>query len=364
MKDYYTILGVSKNASKEEIKKAFRKLAHQYHPDKQGGDEKKFKEINEAYQVLSDNAKRAQYDQFGSTFDQGSGGGQGFSGFDFGGFDFNRFRRGSGSRGFEFDLNDIFSDFFGRTQTRPSSRTKQKGSDIEVDIEITLEEAFSGIERQVSLRKYSKCDICGGQKNEPGTGFKTCVKCNGAGEIKHDQKIIFGMFTQVIECDECAGEGKIPERKCSKCKGIGMIQQIDTINVRVPGGVRRGEVIEFPGRGEMGRDGAGNLYARILVKEDSHFERQGDDIFSDVEISVSQAALGDTINVRIIDGGYAAKIPSGFQSGGMIRLVNKGMPKLQKQGRGDHYLRITVKTPEKLSKKSRELFEDLRKEGL
>lgn len=358
MKDYYAILGVGKNASKEEIKKSFHKLAHQYHPDKKGGDEKKFKEINEAYQVLSNDSKRAQYDQFGQTFDN-AGSGQGFSGFDFGGFS-----RGFGSGGFEFDLNDIFSDFFGHAHPRTSTRRKPKGSDIEVDIEISLEEAFSGVERQISLRKYVECDRCAGTRKEPGTNLKTCAKCNGRGEIRREQRMVFGVFTQVSDCTECAGEGKIPETKCSKCKGFGMIYKTDTINVRIPAGVRSGEVIEFSGKGEMGKGGAGNLYVRILVKAHHYFERQGEDIYSDVEISMPQAALGDTIKVRTIDGEYFAKIPGGFQSGGMIKLINKGMVRLNKSGRGDHYLRITVKTPEKPSKRAKELFEELKKEGI
>lgn len=362
MKDYYTILGVSKNASKEEIKKSFRKLAHQYHPDKKGGDEKKFKEINEAYQVLSNDSKRAQYDQFGQTFGEGTGSGQGFSGFDFGGFDFSGFSKGSRPGGFEFDLNDIFSDFFRGTRARTSTRIKPKGSDIEADIEISLEEAFLGIEKQISLRKYVKCAKCGGHRNEPGTNLKTCPKCNGTGEVRREQRTVFGVFAQVSDCSECSSEGKIPEVKCSGCKGFGMIYKVDVVNVRVPAGVRSGQVFEFVGAGEMGRGGAGNLYVRVLVKEHSYLERQGDDIFSDVEISVSQAVLGDTIRVGTIDGEYAAKIPSGFQSGGMIKLVNKGMPKMNKSGRGDHYLRITVKIPEKLSKRAKELFEDLRNE--
>ena len=352
MKNYYEILGVPKNASKDEIKKAFRKLAHQYHPDKQGGDEKKFKEASEAYQVLMDDKKRAQYDQFGSTF---SGGGNGSGGFDFGGFG-----RG-GSQNFEFDLNDIFSEFFGGAG---SARSRQRGRDIQVDVIITLEEAFKGMERQISLRKYAKCSRCSGEKNEPGAKFKACNVCGGKGEIKSEQKTFFGAFTQVRECGECQGVGKIPEKKCSKCKGLGRTQETENINVRIPRGIRSGEMIEFSQKGEMGDGGMGNLYIRVAIREHAEFERQGDDIFSDAQISVPQAALGDTIKVKTLEGIEDVKINAGFQSGGMIKLISKGMPRLHRGGRGDHYVRVTVKTPEKLSKKAKELFEQLKKEGL
>lgn len=361
MKDYYVILGVPRNAEKEDIKKAYRKLAHQFHPDKKGGDEKKFKEINEAYQVLGDDSKRSQYDKFGRTFD-GSAGKSGFEGFDFSGF--SGFGKGFNSQNFEFDLNDVFSEFFGGKSSRTRAREGRRGSDIQVDMSVNLEEAFRGIEKEISLKKYVVCEVCSGRRNEPGTVLKLCSKCNGRGEIKMEQKMLFGSFSQVIVCVECGGTGKIPEKKCSKCKGMGRVQNIEKINIRIPAGIRSGEIIQFTGKGEMGDGSAGNLYVRIRVKEHLKFERHDDDIYSNETIGVSQAALGDKIKVETLGGVHEVHIPNGFQSGGMIKLFEKGMPRMGRSGTGDHYVRINVKIPEHLSKKAKQLFEDLKKENI
>ncbi len=365
--DYYKILGVPKNASREEVKRAYRKLAHKYHPDKQGGDEKKFKEINEAYQVLGDERKRSQYDQFGHAFNSG---GSGFSGFQ--DFDFSNFR-GFGTRGFKtenFDFSDVFSEFFGGG-TRTRAYTKQKGRDIKVDAVISLEEAFLGVSREISLKKLVKCDRCAGYRNEPGTSLRDCKACAGAGEIRQTRRTVLGSLTQIMECSECAGNGKTPEKKCSKCHGVGIIEDIERISLKIPAGIHSGEIITFAGKGEAGKGGYGDLYVEVHIKGHPYFEREGDDVYSKVVISLSQAALGDSISVKTLFGDTDVKIPSGVESGGMIKLQGKGMPHLGGRGHGlsagrhgDHYVKISIKTPQKLSKRAKELFEELRKEGI
>lgn len=342
MNDYYKILGVPRSASKDEIKQAYRKLAHKYHPDKQGGDEKKFKEVNEAYQVLADERKKAQYDQFGSAF---GAQGRGFSGFE------------------GFDFNDIFSEFFGGG-TRTTTRTRQRGRDIKVDVIIFLTEAFSGVERDITLKKNVTCGHCGGNKNEPGTSLKTCKICGGAGEIRQTHRTILGSLTQVHECSGCKGAGRIPEKKCAKCHGAGIVQDVERIRVKIPPGIHSGETIAFRGKGEAGADGSGNLYVEVHVEEHPQFERDGDDIYSDLGISFSQAVLGDYVKVTTLFGEAEVKIPSGVESGALIKLQGTGMPRLHDTGRGDHYVRITVKTPKKLTKIAREMFEKLKKEGI
>jgi molecular chaperone DnaJ len=354
MNNYYDVLGVPRNATKEEIKKAYRKLAHQYHPDKTQGDEKKFKEINEAYQVLGDDKKKAQYDQFGSSFSSG-GAGSGFGGFDFSGF---------GGRGFqshEFDFGDIFSEFFGgrgRTATKP----RQKGRDIQVDVMVTLEEAFAGVERSFSLRKYTVCDQCAGKKNEPGSKLIICVSCGGTGEISETKRVLFGSFIEVRTCDTCGGEGKIPEKKCSKCRGMGRLLNTETISVKIPAGIDSGEIINLEGKGEAGVGGYGNLYVKVHIKEHRDFKRKGDDIYSETAISMPQAALGDHIFIKTIDGDAKLEIPSGIESGEILKVHGKGMVRMYSASRGDLYVRITVKTPKHLSKNGKELFEALKRE--
>jgi len=365
MNDYYSALGVPKTATKDEIKKAYRKLAHQYHPDKAGGNEKKFKEINEAYQVLGNDKKKAQYDQFGSTF--GSTGQQGgFSGFQ--GFDFRNFSGfgGFGGRGFksqEFDMNDIFSEFFGQG-ARTTTKTRQRGRDIQINIIISLEEAFSGTERSVSLKKYIQCDKCHGNKNEPGTELKTCPTCGGTGEIQQSQHILFGSYTRIAKCNTCSGDGKIPEKKCSKCHGVGRFQEIERISIQIPAGIHSQDAITLQGKGEAGDGGYGNLYAQVHVNKHPQFERDGDDIYSLAEISVSHATLGGSLGVKTLRDVVSVKIPGGIESGETIKLQGKGMPHLDGGGSGDHYVKITVKTPKKLSKRAKELFEELKAEGM
>lgn len=358
--DYYQTLGVPKDAPKDEIKRAYRKLAHKYHPDKKGGDEKKFKEINEAYQVLGDEKKKTQYDQFGSSF-----GGQGGGGFS--GFDFNNFSGATGGRDFNaegFDFGDIFSEFFGGGGAGTGTRARQKGRDISVDMEITLEEAFKGASREISLRKSVVCSNCNGEKGEPGTKVKTCESCNGAGEIRQAHRTVLGSITQVAKCSKCSGAGKIPEKKCSQCRGSGLVQDTERISVNIPAGIHSGESIVFSGKGEAGEGGYGSLYIGIHIKRHSYFNREGDDVYSNAEISISQAVLGDSLKVKILSGDTELKIPTGIESGAMIKLQGKGMPRLHGAGQGDHYVRVSIKTPQKLSKRAKDLFEEIKKEGL
>lgn len=366
MRDYYEILGVSRNASQEEIKKAYRRLAHQHHPDK-GGDEKKFKEINEAYQALGDPQKRAQYDQFGSSFSQGFGG-QGFEGFrGFPGFDFGDFMRGfSGrERPSGFDFGDIFEEFFGEAG-RPGKKPKRRGQDIGIDIEITLEEAFSGLEREIELQKMTTCARCGGSGGEPGTKQVECHACKGTGELYEMQRTFLGSFTRVSICPQCQGDGKKPEKDCADCRGQGRVRKIERITVRIPAGINDKETIKIEGKGEAGGTGArpGDLYVHIHVKKHKFFERKGQDIHYAARISFTQAALGDTIDVPIMEGSISLKIPVGSESGDTIKLEGYGMPNIYGVGRGDQYVELKVLTPKKLTKKQKELLEQLKEEGI
>ncbi|MBI1888744.1 MAG: molecular chaperone DnaJ [Candidatus Spechtbacteria bacterium] len=363
MKDYYQILRIPRSASKEEIKQAYRKLAHQYHPDKKGGDEQKFKEINEAYQVLGDERKKAHYDQFGSAFD--SRGSDGFQGFDFRNFS------GFGAGGFSasggpaegWDFGDIFSEFFGGG-AKTSTKTRQSGADIEIDIILSLEEAFSGIEREIALRKYIQCPRCAGKKNEPGSSFSDCARCKGTGEIRREQRTFLGSFTQVTTCAHCEGAGKIAQTKCKQCGGAGRIQETEKILIKVPRGIENGQIVELKGKGEAGEGGYGNLYIEVHVREHTQFRRKGADIYSEREISLTQAVLGDTVGVLTLSGNVEVQIPAGIKHGEMIKLEGKGMARLGTGGLGDQYVQVMIKMPKRLSRKATELFEELKREGL
>ncbi len=372
-KDYYNILGVSKDASDDEIKKAYRKLAHQYHPDKAGGDENRFKEINEAYQVLSDKEKRSQYDQFGQTFEQAqqAGGFGGFEGFrDFSsfaegfGFNFGSDTRGgqTGFSGFEDIFGDIFSQagFGGR---RGRGKRRYRGEDIQVDVEVTFSEMAHGAEREVELYKRVACSVCKGSGIAPGSKKVVCPKCGGEGEVRTTRRTILGAFQQVSVCSECQGEGKVPEKKCKKCGGDGRVRAYEKIKVKIPAGIKDGQTIRLENLGEAGEKGgeAGDLYVNVHVLPDERFQRDGDDIHSTAEISFSQAALGDKIPVETIDGEVKLKIPAGTQSGEVFRLKGRGVKHLSRFGFGDHYVRIQVVTPKNLTREEKEIFEKLKK---
>ncbi|MFH1451457.1 MAG: DnaJ domain-containing protein, partial [bacterium] len=271
MADYYNILGVGKGASNDEIKKAYRKLAHKYHPDKSGGDEKRFKEISEAYQVLSDRTKRAQYDRFGQTFSGGGPGGGGFSGFDFGdtNFDFGEFSTKGGSAfGGDFGgetFQDIFSSIFGGGSGR--ARQRDRGQDIQVDLEITFEEMVRGAKRKVNLYKSAQCDQCGGTGGEPGANLKNCLTCRGTGQVQKTTRSFFGSFSQVSVCPKCQGQGKVYSKKCSQCGGNGRVKKEQEIEINIPAGIENGQTISIRGAGEAGEKGAasGDLYAIVRV---------------------------------------------------------------------------------------------------
>ncbi|MDO8557641.1 MAG: molecular chaperone DnaJ [bacterium] len=356
-KDYYNILGVSKDASDDDIKKAYRRLAHQHHPDKTGGNEKKFKEINEAYQVLSDGQKRAQYDQFGTAF-QG-GGAQG-------GFDFSDFMNGAGGGG--VDLGSIFGDMFGggfSSRTRRDRRQGERGHDIAIDVEITLSDAFTGAERTFELKRMSRCAHCTGTGAEPGTPIKTCATCSGSGYVRETRQIFFGSFATESVCPHCKGEGKVPEKACKDCHGQGRIPLIKPVTLHVPAGIRDGEVIKLESEGESGLYGrhSGDLYATIHVRAHEHFRRQEDDIHYTLRIPLVEAVLGeDTKIVPTIDGKTKIRIPSGIDSGTVLKLREKGMPRLRARGRGDMLIKVEVETPKRLSRRAKELLEELRKE--
>jgi molecular chaperone DnaJ len=364
-KNYYEILGIEKGASDEEIKKAYRKLAHQHHPDKQGGNEAKFKEINEAYQVLSDKQKRTQYDQFGSTFEQGGPGGQGgFGGFDFGGFG------GGGQGGFNFegDLGDLFGDIFGGG--RSAGPKQQRGQDISVDVEISLEEALEGADKDINLYAYAECDRCAGSGAEPGTKIAACPTCGGQGYVQKQRRTILGVFAQNEICPDCQGLGEKPEKNCSKCGGQGRLRQERIVKVNVPAGIADGQTIRLSGYGEAavrpkaGKSLPGDLYVTVHAKRHTLFERKGDDLYHKLDVSFSQAALGDNVNVPTLKGKIKLKVPSGIQSGKIIKIKSGGFPHLGGRGEGDMYIIVQIKTPEKLSKQQKKLLEELQREGL
>lgn len=363
--DYYKILEVSKSATDDEIKKAYRKMAHKYHPDKAGGDEKKFKEVNEAYQVLSDKAKRQQYDQFGQTFD-GSGGfsaqGGPASGWDFSGFDFGSFSQGGDSfegSGFE----DIFSNIFGGGGG--GSRRKKRGQDIQVDVEIDFKEMVNGTKRKINLYKSAMCDHCQGTGGEPGAGVKTCPTCKGSGQVQKTVRSMLGTFSQVAVCGECKGEGKIYEKKCKQCGGDGRVKKQQELEINIPAGIDNGQTISIQGAGEMGEKGApaGDLYVLVHVKNSDKFTRQGNDILTSEEISFSLAALGGEIKIKTIEGELVLKIPAGTQSGEVFRIKDKGVPDVHGRGRGNQLVKIIVRIPKKMSREQKKLVEELKRTG-
>jgi len=356
-KDYYQILGVQKNASSDEIKKAYYKLAHKFHPDK-GGDEKKFKEINEAYQVLSNKEKRSQYDRFGRVF-EGIPGGE--PGFDF------QWAWGRPDMDFDFeDLGDMVEEMFGFGAPRRKKDLK-KGKDIEIEMEIPLEDTLKGREKEISLYKMVSCSRCQGSGAEPGTKIKECFSCRGTGEVQQIKKTFFGSFTRLTICPECGGEGYRPDKLCNVCKGEGRIRGEDKIKIFIPAGVDTNQVIKVEDKGEAGRRGGkpGDLYVRIFVKPHSIFKRKGDDLYISLAISFSQAALGDEIETATLEGAkLLLRVPSGTESGKVLRISDKGTPHFSGYGRGSLYVELVVKTPKKLTKKQKELLEQLKKENL
>lgn len=381
MTDYYDILGVRRDASPEEIKRAFRQLAQKYHPDKPGGDAEKFKQINEAYQVLSDPEKRKMYDQYGQTFEQARARG-GFSGFesfrdwinwaevmkDFSTQDRSTFEEDLGFG----DLGDLFSDFFsvGGFGSRQARATRERvGRDIEIELSIDFKESVFGAEREILLEKFIVCPRCSGSGVEPGSKYVNCTRCHGRGQISQERSTFFGTFRTVTVCPVCQGQGKLPEKKCKQCHGQGRIKGQKKLKIKIPAGVQDGGVIKFFGQGDApiatGQRGRnGDLYVHIHVKPSKEFKREGYNILSEAEISISQAVLGDKIEIKTIDGLVNLKIPPGTQSGQVFKLKNKGVPYLHSQERGDHLVKVNIKIPKHLNKRQRELLEKLKEEKL
>jgi molecular chaperone DnaJ len=348
-RDYYEVLGISKDASADEIKKAFRKLAVQYHPDKEGGDETKFKEANEAYEVLKDQQKRQRYDQFGHAGVGGAaGGGTPFEGF-----------QGFGGQGFEFNfgdggLGDIFGSFFGGQ----SQRGPRRGRDVETAIELTFEEAVFGTEKTLHVTLDDECSHCKGSTVEPGYDMKTCATCKGAGQQTRVMNTMFGAIQQQVVCETCHGRGSVPEKACSVCHGKGTERKKQDVTIKVPAGVDDGATIRLRERGEAISGGAkGDLYVNLRVRPHKKFTREGDLILSDEHISMVDAALGTEIEVDTVDGMVRMKVPAGTQSGTDFKLSGHGVPHMRGTGRGAHIVSIVVDTPTKLTKKQRELLE-------
>jgi molecular chaperone DnaJ len=359
-KNYYDILGVSKNSSPEEIKRAYRKLAHQHHPDKGQGSEEKFKEVNEAYQVLRNEEKRRQYDTYGRTFEQaranGFGGGNPFGGdFGFGGF--------GNTQGFDFDLGDIFNDIFGGRQEREARRNR--GIDLEMGLNINFEEAVFGVEKTVTLEKQDVCTTCGGNGAEPGFKVTTCPKCHGAGQIRVSRRTIFGQIESRIACDQCEGTGKVPEKPCHTCKGSGVLRRQKTISVKIPAGIDDGQRIRIAGEGDVGYRGSqpGDLYLAVRVKPHQAFKRDGIVLYYDLPISFIQAALGAKIRLQTLDGEIEVKVPAGTQAGTQLRIKGRGVPQLNNpERRGDLLITVRIVIPGKLTKREKELLKQLAEE--
>jgi len=363
MESYYKVLGVEKNASSDDIKKAYRKLAHQYHPDKKGGDEVKFKKINEAYQVLSNEEKRKQYDSFGGAQQPGAGGG-GFNST----WSWGAQTQQDGFNNVEFDasdLGDIFQEFFGR---KSKKKNIKRGNDIEVSFELSLEDVLAIVKKEILVKKFNTCNRCSGTGAEPGTKINECFTCRGIGEVQEIKKTFLGSFTAHVTCPDCNGEGQKPEKKCNVCKGEGRVKEKEKIKIVIPAGIDNNQVIKVAGKGEAGKKGgqSGDLYVRIFIKEHSVFQRRGDDIYMTLPITFSQAALGDEVKIPLLEKNKTVifKIPSGAEHGKIFKIANKGIPKFSGWGKGNMYIVLTIKTPKKISKRQKELLKELKGEGL
>ncbi len=351
--DHYLILGINKGASPGEIKKAYRKLAHQYHPDKKGGDEQKFKEINEAYQILSDPKKRSQYDQFGSTFgSQNSGGG--FDGFDF--------SQGFSGFGREFNMEDLFDlfggAFGGQKGARRAREESGRGVDIRVNLIIDLHDAARGSVKQIELTRDVACSDCSGSGAEKDSGLTDCSVCKGTGEIKETMGSFFGNLTRVYACASCLGRGKVPKENCSVCRGEGRKKEKKILEIKIPGGIQNGETIVVREQGQAGfrGSGSGDLYLHITVRPDERFQRVGDDLMYALPVRLTDALLGAKTTVPTLDGDKEIQIPSGIQDGEEIRLKGLGIHGARK---GDQVLKVKIQIPKKLNGKAKRLVEEL-----
>lgn len=350
-RDYYEILGVPRNASTDDLKAAFRRLARQYHPDvnKAADAEERFKEINEAYAVLSDADKRAAYDRFGHAGVRGAGGAPDFTTVDFS------------------DFADIFGDLFGfggfgRTSRRARNQPR-RGADLQVNLELTFEEAVFGVEKEIEVTRDEVCSTCSGSGAEPGTTPVRCPACNGTGEVRQVRQTILGSMVQVATCPTCNGQGETIQTPCRTCSGRGLERKTRRKGINIPAGVDSGTQIRLSGEGQPGVNGGpnGNLYVAVNVKQHKYFRRREDDILLDLEINVAQAALGAEVDIPTVDGQTVLKIPAGTQPGKVLRLRARGVPHLRSTGRGDQLVIVNIAVPAKLTNEQRQLFEQLAK---
>lgn len=345
-RDYYEVLGVGKDASAEDIKKAYRKLAREYHPDvnKASDAEEKFKQVKEAYDVLSDDQKRSAYDRYGhaGVDPQGMGGG-GFEGADFGGF------------------GDIFDMFFGGGGRRRNPNAPRQGADLQYTMTIEFKEAVFGKSTEVTIPKEESCGTCKGTGAKPGTEPVVCSACNGIGEVEVQQQTPFGRIVNRRPCSHCQGRGKVIKERCNDCHGSGRIRKNKKITVNIPAGIDDGSQLRISGEGEAGFNGGppGDLYIVLRVKADPYFERQGDDIYCEVPINFAQAALGDELEVATLEGKVKLKIPAGTQTGTFFRLKEQGVPRLRRSGRGDQHVRVNIVTPKKLTERQKSLLREV-----
>ncbi len=353
-RDYYEVLGVQKNASKDQIKDSYRKLAMQYHPDrnKEAGAEEKFKEISEAYAVLSDDQKRQQYDQLGHAgFDQR------YTSEDiFRGADFDSIFRDMG-------FGDLFRTFFGGGGFGGIYEEHNRGQDLAVNIEISLEEAARGTQKEIEIPRTERCEVCGGSGAAPGTSARVCPRCGGAGKIQNMRKAGFATYVQVSACPTCKGKGKIVDSPCTNCRGSGVVRQRRKITVKIPMGIDEGYQLRLRGEGDFAPNGeSGDLYVVVHVRQDLNFIREGDDLWHVAVITYPQAALGAEITVPTLDGPTTLRIPAGTQVGSTLTLRGKGMPRFRGYGKGDLHVRVAVSVPEKLTSQQRALLEQLAEE--
>lgn len=359
--DYYKTLGVSKEATKEEIKKAYRKMAHKYHPDKKGGDEEKFKEVNGAYQVLSDEKKRAQYDQFGAGFEQqgGFGGNGGGGNGPFGGFNGENININFEDLG---GFGDVFEQFFGGGRQGSTRRGTPRGEDVAIDVTISFRDSAKNQKKEVEHRIYQACSHCNGNAAEPGTPIKECKQCKGQGFVTQGRQTMFGTFAQQVVCPTCQGEGKTAEKPCTVCHGDGRELKNRTLVIDIPAGIANGQTLRISRKGEAAPKGgiAGDLYVRIHVQKDKEMRRSGDDVRSEVQISFADAALGIAVTVSTLEGKETIDIPAGTQPGKEIHLSHKGFTSLEGLGKGDHIVTVVVEIPKRLNRKQKELLKEFK----
>lgn len=354
-KNYYELLGVEKGATKDDIKKAFHKLAHKYHPDKSSGDADKFKEVSEAYSILSDDKKRAEYDSYGQTF--GGGAGPGAGGFGGQGFDFSQFQDAFQGGSFGFDFGDL-GDFFG------GGGRARRGHDISIDLEVSFKESVFGTKRTVLLAKTAQCDTCHASGAKPGTEVETCKHCGGLGRVHETSNTIFGQISMQQVCKWCHGNGKIPKEKCTTCRGEGVLRKQVEVDINVPAGIDGGEMVRLTGAGEAVQGGAsGDLYVKIHVTPDPRYRKDGANILTDLSIKLTDAMLGSDYQIETLDGTETVSVPAGVTHGEALTIRGKGIPSSRGK-RGDFVVRVKITLPQKLSKNAKTLIEKLKEEGI